>query len=231
MTTHPVAELFPMLAPAELDALAADIKANGQQLPIVCQGDVLLDGRNRLAACRLAGVEPVIQSYTGSDPVAYIIGANLHRRHLSESQRAGIAAKLANLADGQHKSPTPNGGGSTQVSQSDAAKLLNVSPRSVQRAARVQREAPELAAKVQAGEITVGAAVAQIEAKKTTAAETPKPPPAKEEPPPPTPEQRKNSNAMQHAAEAINALRKISKKDPVRAEALRTVGKWVTDNE
>jgi hypothetical protein len=40
-----------------------------------------------------------------------------------------------------------------------------------------------------------------------------------------------NSNAMQHVAEAINALRKIRKTDPVRKEAFRTVKKWVTDNE
>jgi hypothetical protein len=55
---------------------------------------------------------------------------NLKRRHLDATQRSAIAAELANmrLGDNQH-------GGSanwqTLVSQTEAATLLNVSPRSV----------------------------------------------------------------------------------------------------
>lgn len=55
---------------------------------------------------------------------------NLHRRHLSESQRAMVAAKLAALPVGanQHRSidlPT----------QAQAAEMLNVSVPSLKRAA------------------------------------------------------------------------------------------------
>lgn len=39
------------------------------------------------------------------------------------------------------------------------------------------------------------------------------------------------STAMQHAAAAINALRKIRDNDPARLNAYRQVRKWVTDNE
>lgn len=59
---HPLADIFPMMLDDELDDLAADIKANGQQYPIVLDSTgVLIDGRNRLEACRRAGVAPEFQ--------------------------------------------------------------------------------------------------------------------------------------------------------------------------
>ena len=56
MKAHPIAELFPMMTSAELDELAADIKANGLQQPIIVHEGQVLDGRNRLAACLRAEV-------------------------------------------------------------------------------------------------------------------------------------------------------------------------------
>jgi len=40
---HPAADLFPMMKDDELDALAADIKANGQQQPVAVHRDLVLD--------------------------------------------------------------------------------------------------------------------------------------------------------------------------------------------
>jgi len=94
MNIHPVAELFPMLSDSELNALADSIKRDGLINPCVRQGDVLIDGRNRLAACRLAGVEPRFIEYTGDSPVAFIIGANLARRHLDKGQKIAMALEI-----------------------------------------------------------------------------------------------------------------------------------------
>lgn len=86
---HPVADLFPMLEDSELEDLAADIKAHGLLHPVVLDGDGrLIDGRNRLAACRIAGIEPRFTLLGDQDPVAYILSSNVHRRHMSEGARA-----------------------------------------------------------------------------------------------------------------------------------------------
>ena len=79
---------------AERVPLAADIKANGLLHPFTMLGDVLLDGRNRMRACALAGVSPTTKQFTGDSPVAFVIAANLRRRDLSASQKACIAVEI-----------------------------------------------------------------------------------------------------------------------------------------
>lgn len=157
LSVHPVAEMFPMLGKVELKELAGDIAANGLQQAIMIQGGVLLDGRNRLLACEMSGVKPEYREYEGTNLVAFIIGANIHRRHLTESQRAMVAVKLANMRQGERtdKEPSPNSG---KVSQKQAAALLNVGVSSVQDAKLIERESPELAEQVMSGETTIHAA-------------------------------------------------------------------------
>jgi hypothetical protein len=93
---HPAAELFPMLVDSEIAELAKDIAAKGLVEPLVVWDGLLLDGRNRRRACEMAGVEPRFVEWhgEGGSPVAFIAARNLHRRHLSESQRAAIAAQV-----------------------------------------------------------------------------------------------------------------------------------------
>src|SRR5262245_37838667 len=59
-------------------------------------------------------------------------------RHRKETQRGMIAARIANLNDGQNKSRSPKGEADNQgplfdVSQAEAADRLNVSERTVSR--------------------------------------------------------------------------------------------------
>jgi len=155
-----------MLIDAELDALAKDIGENGLAHPVVVidgQGEwLILDGRNRFEACRRAGVKASTEVYGGKNPVAFVVSSNLHRRHLSSSQRAMVATALANLPNGtrttpQNGAPSPIGEGAP--TQAEAATLLNVSKRSVERARRVKADGvPELAAAVVAGDVAVSAA-------------------------------------------------------------------------
>ncbi len=54
---------------------------------------------------------------------------NLHRRHLNESQRAMVAARLANMLHEQKTDPPPIGGNiqpPDEATQKEAADMLNV---------------------------------------------------------------------------------------------------------
>ena len=133
---HPVAEAFPMMAGADFDRLVEDIRGHGlrEAIWLDAQGRIL-DGRNRERACRLAAVPPAYRVHDGDDPTAFIVSLNLHRRHLSESQRAMVAARLVNIRQGEigkHRAISE-----TQICVSEASDLVNTSNRSVNNARRV----------------------------------------------------------------------------------------------
>lgn len=93
LRVHPVADLFPLLAGDELAELVEDIKERGLLQPIVLDSEGrILDGRNRYAACQLAGVEPQFTTYDGPDPDGYALSVNVARRHLGTGPRAMITA-------------------------------------------------------------------------------------------------------------------------------------------
>ena len=165
---HPLANIFPLIEGQPFDDLVADVKKNGVREPIWMYQHQILDGRNRYRAAKQAGREVEIRSYEGDDAVSFVISLNLHRRHLNESQRSAVAAKLANIQFGtftanQHVGaanlPTP------PVSQAKAAEMLNVSERSVRAATKVIHEGDESLVKaVERGDVAVSAAakVAQL---------------------------------------------------------------------
>lgn len=92
---HPAADRFPMLPADELRSLAEDIAINGLHHAIVLLPDgTLLDGRNRLAACDLAGVMPTFSTYHGDAPYAFVVSENIRRRHLEHGQAAFFALRF-----------------------------------------------------------------------------------------------------------------------------------------
>lgn len=165
---HPLANLFPLIDGAEFDALVADVKANGVRRPIVLFEGMVLDGRNRYLAAREAGVGYPVVDFTGHDAVSFVVSENLRRRHLTETQRSMVAAKLANLPRGGDRRTAdqtanlqfePANDPAPQVSRAQAAEMLNVSERSVNHArAVVDHGTPALVAAVEAGQVSVSAA-------------------------------------------------------------------------
>lgn len=173
---HPIASLFPMIPDDELQALADDIKANGQRENIVLmpmgpetEEYWLVDGRNRFRACEMAGVEPqygMDNRYFGEPDLIgpWIISHNLHRRHLTASQRAAIAVeyekRLAIEAAARQRAgkPVEAGGRASDL----AGELLGVSGRTVRDAKFVAEHDPGLFERVRAGEVSASLAASSI---------------------------------------------------------------------
>ncbi len=183
---HPAADLFPRLQGAELDKLIEDIQKNGLRNPIVLIEDkgslLVLDGRNRLRACKWAKVEPTYTIWSGDDPLAYVVSANLHRRHLEESQLAMLAISIeqfhaaqANARKGgrpkkEAEKLTPGlGEVSTssrhgRESSAKAAAQVGVSRVLVQGAKKVKKKAPPTVTKaIEEGKVTVSDALRVLE--------------------------------------------------------------------
>jgi len=194
---HEYARLFPMLSDEDVQELADDIAKNGLRIPIVIDADdKILDGRNRAAACAIAGVDPVYEPFIGTDEdkLAFVVSCNIHRRHLTTSQRASVAAKLMPIYEAQaekRQQAQLKKGSKTSVvenlppreeagkSRDKAGAAMNVSGKAVDMAAKVHAKAvPEIVEAVDRGEVAVSAAalVADLpeEKQKAIAAEGPK---------------------------------------------------------
>lgn len=163
LKAHPIAGIFGMMDEKSAGFLAIyeDIKANNLQQPIYMFEGMILEGRHRVRVLQLLGKEELqpysqYRQYDGNDPVGFVLSMNLHRRHLNESQRALVAAKLANLEPGTNQHTKQ--GTSIDV----ASKLLNVGRASIDRAKVVLAKGdPWLVAAVENGHVAVSAAAAK----------------------------------------------------------------------
>lgn len=164
---HPLANIFPMMSPEELDELADDIRENGCHTPVIIYEGKILDGRNRVEACRIAGGEKYdVEPFKGKDPLAFVLSLNLRRRHLTTAQRAMVAANIANLSEGRPKNENSANLPSFQMSQEQAAEQLHVSTRSVTTAKKIiERATPAVKKAVQTGKKTLNEAAASIKKK------------------------------------------------------------------
>src|SRR5690606_4654378 len=196
---HPFAAAFPLVEGDEFTELAMDVKKNGLREPILLNHDrtVLIDGRNRFRACEAAGVDAVFETlgphYDEPKILDLIVSKNLARRHLNPGQRAMVALKYeeAIRATVRRGRPLGDSARSTTTERTEieadlphirepqvrdrAAKVVGASGRAVQQAKAVERDAPDLAEKVRAGEIALDAADKQRRAR---IAAMPKPEPA-----------------------------------------------------
>jgi hypothetical protein len=114
------------------------------------------------------GIDCPAQEYTGppDELASFVVSLNLHRRHLTESQRAMVAAGLATGGHGGDRRTADQAANlplGRPVTQAAAAGLLNVGERTVRAAAKVRRDgSPELVAEVQAGRKSVSAAAREL---------------------------------------------------------------------
>lgn len=163
LALHPLCTLFPRLEGAEFEALKADIVANGQREPITVHDGLVLDGGNRYRACVEAGIEPMLKDFTSADPVAFVLSANLHRRHLTPGQQAAIVATAQDWAGAQAVGrPEKSGNVAGLDTVADRAGQSGASERTQRMADKVARQSPELARRVAHGEISLPQALEQL---------------------------------------------------------------------
>jgi ParB-like chromosome segregation protein Spo0J len=176
---HPLAAHLPMMDEdsVEFKGLVDSIRENGLCEPIILYQGMILDGRNRHRACRLAGVEPRFETFeeTEMTPLEFVFAKNLHRRHLTVGQRALLAAEMVTTTHGDARrfkqgkdndfsditaKSSREALGGDKVTIADAATMWSVSPSSVERAGNViAKAAPSIVAQVRSGKTELGLAV------------------------------------------------------------------------
>lgn len=139
------------MSSAELEQLEQDIETKGLHNKITLYQGKILDGRHRYEICKKLGLKADFQEYGGDDPLGYVVSANLCRRHMSDGQRALVAARLkekgwlsANLR--------------SEKKSEQAAVALNVKSRTVESAVNVLKSGiPTLVQAVSEGLVSVSA--------------------------------------------------------------------------
>ena len=180
MKAHPAAEIFPMLPDSELQELAGDIAKHGLNNPVVVHEGQILDGRNRHRACELAGVpvRTVEWEPRGRSPIAWVISENLHRRHLTASQRAVAALDALPLLEEEARARMSAGGqGGLAVaeatqkvadlsgpgeSREKAAEQFQVNRQYISDAKKIAAESPEKLERLRSGELSIAEAKREI---------------------------------------------------------------------
>lgn len=178
---HPAALLFPMMSDQELRELAEDIRTNGLLEPIIEHEGMILDGRNREAACELVSVEPRYRTWQGEgrSPTAFVASQNVHRRHLTTAQKAAIAVELLPMLAAEAKERQREGGREygrgklppapeeaiphhREEAAVEAANLVGVGKTSVHYANAVKKRDPDEFERIKRGETAIEPAYERV---------------------------------------------------------------------
>ena len=171
---HPVADLFPLIEGDEFAQLVDDVREHGVREPVWLHPDGrIIDGRNRARAAVEAGVDLPTRVWDGSGSlVQFVLSLNLHRRHLTSSQKAVLALEVEPILAEEAKQRQRHGGPEAKGSQivdyvdsnegkaaEQAAQLVGTNRQYVADAKRVAQERPDLIEQVRDGAITIPQAV------------------------------------------------------------------------
>ncbi len=166
LVAHPLADLFPMLGDEELNELADSIKREGLLERIVVFGELILDGRNRYAAMRIAGIaydREHFAFFSGSEAeaIAFVESKNITRRHLTLGQRSMAAHDFLEMRGGKGAARARRGkaadGEGRQAALEEAAENFGTSPENIYHARRVS-EHKNLRKMVEDGELALSLA-------------------------------------------------------------------------
>ena len=177
---HEFAASFPQIEGDEYEQFKASIKL-GQQSPVLIFKGELLDGRNRLKACRELGIKTMAVEYSGEKTAVQVItDLNIYRRHLTASQRAAYGLRLLPVLEHEAKERKKAGVAdhSENIRSGRAVDLagaqVGVNGRYIEDARTVANSSPELLQRLISGEITIPEAKKQIRPAKATPVQTEK---------------------------------------------------------
>lgn len=161
---HPAADLYPMMDEEALRGLSESIKRKGQQHPIIMIGDLILDGRNRWLACKMAGVEPKTKQWSGKgEPLEVVEALNDNRRHYQPGQLAAIAAaKMAYHAAKAKERQAAGGGDKRSKKGGPVSNESSLTGRGKKAQDNSQRSVAQAAKEVGAGVAATAAAASMI---------------------------------------------------------------------
>lgn len=179
MEYHEIANLFPMLDGEEYERFREDIACNGQIEPIWTYQGKIIDGRNRYRACVDLGVTPHFKEWHGNGSLAaFVVSLNIHRRHLTSSQRAVVALDIlpvleaeakARMLAGKKFDPVQKVVQGSGKSSEQAADMLGTNRQYVSDAKKIKEQAPELLEQVRSGELSLKEATNKVKHKERTA--------------------------------------------------------------
>ena len=128
---HPLSAAFPAMSADDFQALKGDIENTGQREPVMLFEGMVLDGWHRYRACTELGLP--VEKFTfaaDGDPVAFVLSHNLHRRHLTASQRAAAVVACAEWVP-PHRQKKGEMVSPLSKTNADMAKAASVSDRTI----------------------------------------------------------------------------------------------------
>lgn len=177
---HPLASLIPDMRTSEWQNFYTDIALRGIKEPLEVLADgTVVDGKHRRKAAIELGMKvvPIVDApLSGDSPEAYMLKAAVLRRHLTDDQRAVMAAlwKEENKKESEIKArdekgrilPSAQRGADGKdkehPTRAEATEFFVVSRQKIDRASYVQKRNPELTTKVHRGDIALSNAYRQV---------------------------------------------------------------------
>lgn len=167
---HEVATLFPPMTEEEFALFVADVQHRGLLDPIWTSQGKIIDGIHRYRACQQLGIEPRYQEWDGAGSlVSFVVSRNLHRRHLTSTQRTMVALEIEKQLAIEAKRHMALGGGDRKsgseifptpivthmYAAEDAAAAVGTNPHYVRDAKKIVEKAPELKEKMKRGQLAI----------------------------------------------------------------------------
>jgi N6-adenosine-specific RNA methylase IME4/ParB-like chromosome segregation protein Spo0J len=176
---HEIVKLIPEMSAEEFEALKKNIAEHGLHEDILVHDAKLNDGRHRERACIELGIEPRYREWSGDcSVIALVLSLNVHRRHLSQSQRAVIAVevlpmfesearerRLAGLKQGKEL-PSAHSHADGGKAAEHAASIIQVSPRYVEDAKAIKNQSPEKFEAIKTGAMSITEAKRELKEEK-----------------------------------------------------------------